>query len=236
MILLGNDVVDLSSPLSVGKAGDDRFVKKVLTLTEQAFLRESGQPDTDLWQFWSAKEAAYKALSRHQPDISFSPAKYMVTWEQAKDPNKRLGIVHTPAGILPVLCRSDPDKAWSLCLLASCSPLVNLAFDSLPRDALFDHGETKGTQSHAVRSLAARSLSSALNCPKTDITISSPGNGIPQVLFKGRPSGIILSLSHDGPFLFSAWCADARLKRLPDLLDVFNASHDNQGHAFGDGA
>ncbi len=58
---LGNDVVDLNEAGVAGKAGDQRFVERVFTAEERAWIADGADPDLALWRLWSAKEAAYKA-------------------------------------------------------------------------------------------------------------------------------------------------------------------------------
>jgi phosphopantetheinyl transferase (holo-ACP synthase) len=61
---LGNDVVDLADPRHTGKAGDDRFLRRVFSDKERAAIRESPNPDRALWIAWAGKEAAFKTLSK----------------------------------------------------------------------------------------------------------------------------------------------------------------------------
>jgi phosphopantetheinyl transferase (holo-ACP synthase) len=63
---IGNDIVDLSIDTSVHR----RYRERVLTPCEKDYI---GDDLKLLWLFWSAKEAAYKALKRLNPEIYFSP-------------------------------------------------------------------------------------------------------------------------------------------------------------------
>ena len=78
-VILGNDVVDLTDPRCPGKASDRRFLRRVFTEPEAAAIRESPTPDLTLWQYWAAKEAAFKAVSRLLPSPPpFEHARFQV--------------------------------------------------------------------------------------------------------------------------------------------------------------
>lgn len=60
---VGNDIVDLSDAEARGKSADSRFVGRILSQTEaESFARRP--TDRHLWSLWSAKEAAYKVLTK----------------------------------------------------------------------------------------------------------------------------------------------------------------------------
>jgi hypothetical protein len=61
---LGNDIVDLADPRHTGKAGDERFLKRVFSDEEQEDIRSSENPDRAVWIRWAGKEAAYKTISK----------------------------------------------------------------------------------------------------------------------------------------------------------------------------
>ena len=64
-LVVGNDVVDLSDPRCSEKHADARFLERVFTAAERRTIVEAGEPDLMLWTLWAAKEAAFKALSKH---------------------------------------------------------------------------------------------------------------------------------------------------------------------------
>jgi len=85
---IGNDIVDLTSPDSIGKSRDRRFIARVFTLEEQELIDRSESPDTTLWMFWAAKEAAFKAVSKLKPGLSFIRRAYVVTLPRNEDSQK----------------------------------------------------------------------------------------------------------------------------------------------------
>ncbi len=68
---VGNDVVDLKEPDNRGKSGDERFLARVFTAQERELIAQAAAPDTLLWSFWAAKEAAYKAVSGGDPRLDY---------------------------------------------------------------------------------------------------------------------------------------------------------------------
>lgn len=65
--LIGNDVVDLH--LASEKV-NQRFIQRVFTDDEQYLIKQTSA--SMLWRLWSAKETAYKIISKINPDTIFS--------------------------------------------------------------------------------------------------------------------------------------------------------------------
>lgn len=188
---VGNDLVYLADPEISGHHLRPRFVERVCAAGERDRLAVSDEPLVLLWSLWAAKEAAYKAASKMRPGLVFAPRLYEVD-----------------AGMSRVRYR---DSAMAL---------------RLSRDPLWVHavaifgGGYRGRpvtgaepipagrhQSAAVRDLARRGVAAHLGLPVERLAIERPpdpnardGLGPPRLLLDGRPSGIDVSLSHDGPF------------------------------------
>jgi hypothetical protein len=58
---------------------------RVFTPEEQEWIDRSTSPDTTLWMFWAAKEAAFKAVSKLRPGLSFRYRAYVVTLFRDED-------------------------------------------------------------------------------------------------------------------------------------------------------
>ena len=91
MISLGNDVVDLNDSDSNLEQIHPKFVERVLDAREVFDIKKNRDEisKVDLWTYWAAKEASYKALKRLIPQISFHHKKFVfqpkikkVTYEQ----------------------------------------------------------------------------------------------------------------------------------------------------------
>ena len=61
---LGNDIVDLADLRHAGKAGNERFLRRVCSEREQEDVLSSEDPDRALWIRWAGKEAAFKTVSK----------------------------------------------------------------------------------------------------------------------------------------------------------------------------
>ncbi len=61
---IGNDVVDLRDPRSVGQSRKARFVRRVFTDEEIEWIHDSPDSDRELWTLWAAKETAFKVVTK----------------------------------------------------------------------------------------------------------------------------------------------------------------------------
>ncbi|MFA5180566.1 MAG: 4'-phosphopantetheinyl transferase superfamily protein [Syntrophales bacterium] len=215
MTSIGNDIVDLTSPDSIGKSRDRRFIARVFTPEEQERIERSEFPDTTLWMLWAAKEAAFKAVSKLKPGLSFIHRAYAHRDEPGKAAPILLkqtngnamaiqehGVVMTPAG--PV------DAFFTLsCHRVHCVAAVRNGHGGAPaatpvhvleerRDGPFDPSAT-------VRRAAIHHLASVLKASPYYIDIrrdkTPRGYGAPRVFIEGSRTDIDISLSHDGQYI-----------------------------------
>lgn len=76
--MIGNDIVDLHLVSLQSNWRRKGWVQKVFTTSEQDQIYHTENPDQLVWQFWSMKEAAYKAHQRrflHPP--RYNPRDFM---------------------------------------------------------------------------------------------------------------------------------------------------------------
>lgn len=214
MPTIGNDIVDLKAPENKGKSRDRRFLARVFTPEEQAVIKEAIDPDAILWAIWAAKEGAYKALSKGDDLLPSIPRRYIVIFSgENQHLNDRranadeeeiilTGEVHTPAG--PVSFRTLWAAGYIHCLVIA---------DAGNDTKIFEHvWDFKGDTdpSNELRQAARTSLASLLGVRPTDLEIrrlrTALGDGPPQVLLKGCPTDVDISLSHDGVYGAAAFC------------------------------
>jgi len=80
-VYVGNDIVDLEQPRTLGRAADDRFLARILDDDEREAVRGAAEPDFELWCHWAAKEAGFKALSKLVGQTPpFVHRAFKVTW------------------------------------------------------------------------------------------------------------------------------------------------------------
>lgn len=81
MISAGNDVVLLNA-INTTRTNQHKFYSKILSDSEIPLYNEfnlSGIPfENFVWLLWSIKESAYKFLQRHEPELVFTPVKFVV--------------------------------------------------------------------------------------------------------------------------------------------------------------
>ncbi len=80
---IGNDVVDLAEPGVAGKERDRRFMDRVFTPEERAYILEAAAPTIALWKAWAAKETAFKVASKLREGLVFAHRAFEVEADPA---------------------------------------------------------------------------------------------------------------------------------------------------------
>ncbi|MDB5287680.1 MAG: hypothetical protein JWR05_2629 [Mucilaginibacter sp.] len=82
MISAGNDIVSIAA-INTVRTKQPAFYKKILSETEiaqhQAAYAEIIPFEVYVWLLWSIKESAYKYLQRLNPELIFSPTRFVVS-------------------------------------------------------------------------------------------------------------------------------------------------------------
>ena len=73
--MIGNDIVDLQLAKVQSNWMRPRYLEKICTKTELAFIQKSLNPALEIWKLWSRKEAAYKIYNRETGIRGFFPWK-----------------------------------------------------------------------------------------------------------------------------------------------------------------
>ncbi len=77
----GNDIVSLNA-INAARTKQYKFYSKILSESENPLYKEfssAGIPfENFVWLLWSIKESAYKYLQRNNPDVIFTPVKFVV--------------------------------------------------------------------------------------------------------------------------------------------------------------
>ncbi len=222
MPLIGNDVVDLTSPANVQKSTDLRFLKKILTDTEIGQVRCASQPEASLWSFWACKEAAYKVMKKQTGDAAFMPRRWSVCFRPpalsadaggpltAGMPTENRNALLMMAGHVAVPGIEEipfflfPSASYVHCLAADRSAFLDKAVwrvVALPDDCK----EEEMDPSAFVRSGLTASLSTVLHADEARIKIFRAPRGRgelepPAVYLDGIKTPIDISMSHDGRF------------------------------------
>ncbi|MEJ2203097.1 MAG: 4'-phosphopantetheinyl transferase superfamily protein [Gemmatimonadota bacterium] len=231
-VLVGNDVVDLSNPRVRGKAGDERFVSRILDASERPALSARTDPDLELWCLWAAKEAAYKVVAkmRKRPPV-FGHAAFRVAWtcrgmaRLGDESTVRRGVVSCENVETPVEVRHEFGVLHAVAILGGRIDLLYEIVAGRRRLAEIAHygQETadrlrdllspreaeaaSSSVSVAVRIDARSAMAHAMDVDDARLEIvRHPGLGErkpPMVLLDGSEAPADVSLSHDGPWI--AW-------------------------------
>ena len=187
---VGNDVVHRRDPHIAGHHLKRRFVGRVCGAGEAERVRASREPGLLLWSLWAAKEAAYKAVVKLRPGIPFAHRRFVVAESLAavryEDLRLSLEVEANEEWVHAVACTGETDILRSV-----------------------ERKEDGADQKEAVRALALEAAAARFDLPRDRLEIVRPPNaegrpGPPQLLMDGRPTGVDLSLSHDGPFVACA--------------------------------
>jgi phosphopantetheinyl transferase (holo-ACP synthase) len=228
-VSVGNDVVDLTNPRTVGRGSDERFVGRVFDAEEQERMRGAGSSDVELWSRWAAKEAGFKAISKVLgAPPPFVHRAFKVTWTASTDAGAgvvRSGSVRYGEHCAGVSVDLRPGALHAVAFHAGdfrgpvgVEPRVEsietpgrrwsgtfdelrLRFSEREADAVYSR------ESAAVRIGARGDLAALLGVDESRLEIvCAPGptsQRPPRVLLDGGPAPADVSLSHDGRWI--AW-------------------------------
>ena len=230
---LGNDIVDLRDSRHEGKARDLRFLRRVLSDSEQRDIRQSPDPDQALWIRWAGKEAAFKTVSKSvgTPPV-FVHSCFRVTLpgpvanpsdpQSAPPPMTRFGHVEYQDLRLPLRIEVNGRLLHALTWIphpGGSTPPFSWGAAKMPEE---DQGwkrtleprfspaewECISHRASALARMAARqALADTLTLEEGSLEIrcgpGSPGRRIPQVFSRDEILPVDLTLSHHGHYL--AW-------------------------------
>jgi phosphopantetheinyl transferase (holo-ACP synthase) len=183
--MVGNDVVDLADPEVRCGPAHPRFDERVFAPGEREALRGSAAPERLRWMLWAAKEAAYKLARKRDPQVVFSPARFVVRLDASLH-----GEVTHRGESFPVSLRLEEEAIHAVASAGGPTQIATgLELTSSARDA-----------SEAVRELAIRALAERLEIRPEAIRIGRRGR-IPILEVQGRAAPLDLSLSHHGRFV-----------------------------------
>lgn len=190
--LVGNDVVDLGDPDNQASFGRPGYVERVCTPAERRAVEAAADPERTFWALFAAKEASYKLLVKlgEEPGLAHRSIEVAPDFGSARyhDHDLRLTVEHT--------------EGWvhALSSLGPSAPRFEVV-------ALPPHARA----SAAGRELLCRIAATVLGVPGATLSIerrpsprSYDGFEPPRLCQAGVPTGIDVSLSHDGNYVAAA--------------------------------
>jgi len=226
MTSAGNDIVSLNA-INITRTKHYRFYSKILSPTEKALYNQAAFAaipfENFVWLLWSIKESAYKYLKRNNPDLVFTPVKFILT--DLLIPSRYIlanfeGIQMEGAGFgnIPAL---KGVVTFGIHTLYSESLLYReLIVSFVNGDENFENicwgvkligANDASCQSIEVRKFLIDRLHHILHLDGL-VTGKTPG-GIPVVLNEGEELAVAISLSHHGWFVGYSFQLSESLKR-----------------------
>jgi phosphopantetheinyl transferase (holo-ACP synthase) len=200
-LLIGNDLIDLRTPETQGKADHGAFVSRVFTPGEAERIRKASDPHRMLWRLWAGKEAAFKIARKRVPSAVFAHRSFEVEPAAEED----AGRVHLRgvSGLEGVVCpvRWEMTASFIHCIASEHDGHSGRMWSGVeaPDAAVLS---AAGGESQAVRHLARR-LAREAGLGEIDVVRDVVGTdfGPPRLcrVSSAEPvAGWDVSLSHDG--------------------------------------
>lgn len=214
--MVGNDVVDLRDPDADSRSYSPRFDERVFAPSESRAIAAAANPEVCRWLTWSAKEAAYKALRKSDPDAVFSARCFEVEISRTDSLHARVSGGDAPAG----------SADFEVRFFMGESAIHAVALQSGWNESSVIHGferfETHSASAadprapgHAARRLACERVASALAGRAGDFEVRKEGR-VPVLFESGRRVAGNLSLSHHGSWsAFAFECKPGSLDSIP---------------------
>jgi phosphopantetheinyl transferase len=196
-VSVGNDVVDLALPETRLGGLHPRWGERVFCDAERHALEASRSRHLLHWALWAAKESAYKALKRLEPETVFSPREFEVELSSlpANGAGAAVGRVVYRGEMFGLAVRVDGVSVHALAT----------SEDEAGERVLWKVDDARGDPGTAVRRLAKSAIGSALGLDPAGLRIV---NRPPVATFRDGRSRIGVSLSHHGRFVAFACAVD----------------------------
>ena len=198
---VGNDVVDLADAETRLDGLHPRWGERVFTAAERAALHTSPSSERHRlhWALWAAKESAYKARKRFEPETVFSPKEFEVELSPLPAAaGVALGRVFHGGQVFGLEVRLDGASVHA----------VATSRDEAGARVLWKVERALGDPGVAARRLAARAIGPALGLDPFGLRIAGRP---PVATSRDRRIQVGVSLSHHGRFVaFACTLADAR--------------------------
>ena len=214
MISAGNDIVSIAA-INTVRTKQPAFYKKILSETEinqyQAAYSEIIPFEIYTWLLWSIKESAYKYLQRLNPELIFSPTRFVVS--DLRRPKRQLTESFGSSQLEAI--GFDEERAWTgliTCgnnILYSRSVLYpNVIHSVVNYEDTFKKvysgiktitNTSSANQSATVRTFILDKLSSLFSTKK--LRVDKSKRGIPVISDGENQMQLPVSLSHHEHFI-----------------------------------
>lgn len=191
----GNDIVALAA-VDIQRTISPNFYSKFIIPRERDLYEQSSAMKTVpfysfVWLLWSVKESAYKYVKRLQPELIFSPSKFVVECVEACD-----DFLHGMVSFkdFKLYYRSRLTEDYISTAVDDSKSFEGVFYDTHQIDK-----SDNDSQSKAVRELALQKLTTALKLG--NLIISKADAGYPVIWQAGEQLDIPLSFAHHDCFV-----------------------------------
>jgi len=195
--MIGNDIVDLQQALQESNWKRPRYLSKLFTAKEQAFIHAAPNKDQAVWLLWSRKESAYKIIARSRNQRFFAPKKLVnnnldspihgqITFEN------ETFTTHSTITNTHIHTIAQKDKNfWSL----SGNYLEPQASKSF-----FIANKSYASQHFLARKQLLEYYAEYSKISINSLTIQKDDNKVPHLYYKNKKQPIMISMAHHGHY------------------------------------
>ena len=126
--MIGNDIVDLEAAQQHSRWQEQRFLDKLFSDIEQAFILSHNNRLQNIWRLWSMKESAYKLIARVERKSRFNPKDFqcIITDSTVGSVGFKASLIKTETITRPKYLQSiaflTPNWNWSVIKLSFSDP------------------------------------------------------------------------------------------------------------------
>ncbi len=184
--MIGNDIIDLSAAIVNSRWQEQRFLDKLFSNEEQAFIMADENRFQNIWRLWSMKESAYKIYARTQKSPIFNPKSF-----KSKIHSEITGTVSFKGHIL------NTTTFYDLGVIYTTANIQNkIQFNHYLR--LEANSQVEKTLH--LREKAIQAFADLKSISKKVISIEKSPNGVPYFLINDVLQNDALTLTHHGNY------------------------------------
>ena len=195
--MIGNDLVDLLTAQQESNWQRPRFLEKIFTPSEIAFIKKATNPALAVWWMWSKKESVYKIIARLEQRRFFAPKKIVCLLDK---PTSSIDLPQAPVSVqyhkqtFQTTSFVKEHFLHTIAYQAPSSPFILLEdWYMEKKDAI--------TQSQKVRQKLLAAYAQYTHLEQAYLNIQKDTIGIPTLYYKNKKQFTAFSLSHHGNYV-----------------------------------